>query len=299
MDISPAAGSSLIKDATDQTFMQDVIEASRDAVVLVDFWAPWCGPCKTLTPALEKVVEQAGGEVKLVKINIDENQGVAGQMGVRSVPTVFAFKNGQPVDGFQGALPESQLKEFIKRLGGGSALEQIEQALQAAEQALQAAEIDQAAAIYTQIIQAIPDNVEALAGLARCFLAKNDFDRVRDVLNMVPEDQRNHPQVKSVITALELVDGSDTDQGGDFGELRAKVEANPEDHDTRFELAKALSSAGNHDDAADELLNILEADMSWNEGAAKEQLLKIFEAAGPKAEVSKKGRRRLSSLLFS
>ncbi len=304
MDISsgsfPPSGedSQWIVEGSDQTFMQDVIEASKHSLVLVDFWAPWCGPCKTLIPSLEKVVNQAAGEVKLVKINIDENQGVAGQLGVRSVPTVFAFKDGQPVDGFQGAIPETQIVEFIKKAGAGGALEQIEQALAAASQAFQDGELDQSASIYAQILQAMPDNSDAMIGIARCFVAKGEYDKAKDTINAMPPEMQKLPQVKSILTAIELSDdGSSSDDQS--SELEAKISAEPDNFEAKFDFAKSLSAQGDHQKAADQLLEILENDLEWNEGAAKEQLLKIFEAAGPTAEVSKTGRRRLSSLLFS
>ena len=218
-------------------------------------------------------------------------------MGVRSVPTVFAFKDGKPVDGFQGAQSESQIKDFLKRIGGGGMAEQIEQALAVAQQAFQGGDLTQAAEIYSQIVQAAPDNVEAIAGLARVYFASGDADRARAIIDMAPEDQKSDPAIKSVLTALELSgDGTSSD---DLGELRATVEANPDDCESRFELAKALSAKSDHEGAADQLLMILEKDLDWNEGAAKEQLLKIFKAAGPKADVSKSGRRRLSALLFN
>jgi len=295
---SPDDSSTWIIEGSDQTFMEDVIEASQDKVVLVDFWAPWCGPCKTLIPTLEKVTNQAGGDVKLVKINIDENQGIAQQLSVRSVPTVFAFHKGRPVDGFQGALPESQIIDFIKKVGGGGNMEQIEQALQAAAEAFESGDIDQAGGIYSQIVQADPENIDALTGLARCFLSQNEFDKVRDVLGMIPEDARSQPQVISVLTALELAgDGASQDDDETSG-LAAKVQAEPNNLEARFEYAEALTGQSNFDEASDQLVEIMTQDLEWNEGAAKAQLLKIFEAAGPKADVTIKGRRKLSSLLF-
>ena len=302
MDIStdsfPPSGedSQWIVEGSDQTFMQDVIEASKHSLVLVDFWAPWCGPCKTLIPNLEKVVNQAAGEVKLVKINIDENQGVAGQLGVRSVPTVFAFKDGQPVDGFQGAIPETQIVDFIKKAGAGGALEQIEQALAAASQAFQEGELDQSAGIYAQILQAMPDNSDAMIGLTRCFVAKGEYNKAKDAINAMSPEMQKLPQVKSILTAIELSDDGSSSNSSD---LETRIAENPDDFDAKFDFAKSLSANGDHEKAADHLLEILEKDLDWNEGAAKDQLLKIFEAAGPTAEVSKTGRRRLSSLLFS
>ncbi|MEM8919837.1 MAG: thioredoxin [Pseudomonadota bacterium] len=295
MDISGETGP-LVIDGTDASFMQDVIEASQDTPVLVDFWAEWCGPCKQLTPVLEKVVGQAAGAVKLVKIDIDKNPGVAGQMGVRSIPAVFAFKGGRPVDGFQGALPESQVVEFIKRLGGGDALEQIEEALKSAAETFEAGDIGGAAQIYAEIVRADPENAKAIAGLARCYLANEDLERAAQTLEMVPADKREDPDVKSVATAIELAaNASAPDETAD---LAAKVAAAPEDHDARFELANALAGLGRHEEAADHLLAILEKKLDWKDGEAKAQLLKIFEAAGPTADVTKDGRRRLSSLLF-
>ncbi|MEM6627693.1 MAG: thioredoxin [Pseudomonadota bacterium] len=295
MDISGETGP-LVIDGTDASFMQDVIEASQDTPVLVDFWAEWCGPCKQLTPVLEKVVGQAAGAVKLVKIDIDKNPGVAGQMGVRSIPAVFAFKGGRPVDGFQGALPESQVVEFIKRLGGGDALEQIEEALKSAAETFEAGDIGGAAQIYAEIVRADPENAKAIAGLARCYLANEDLERAAQTLEMVPADKREDPDVKSVATAIELAaNASAPDETAD---LAAKVAAAPEDHDARFELANALAGLGRHEEAADHLLAILEKKLDWKDGEVKAQLLKIFEAAGPTADVTKDGRRRLSSLLF-
>lgn len=295
--IDPAAGNH-IQDATDQTFMADVVEASNNQPVLVDFWAPWCGPCKSLTPVLEKVVNSEGGKVKLVKINIDENPGVAGQMGVRSIPAVFAFDKGRPVNGFQGALPESQIRQFISSiLSGTDTAKQLSEALEQAEAAVHAGDIGGAAQIYGAILEADPAHIDAIAGLARCYLANGDAERAAQVLDMAPEDKQSDPAIKSVRTALDLM--ADAPLDDELATARAAVEANPDDHTARFAFAETLIGQGKSKDAMDHLLIILSDDLDWEEGKAKAKLLEIFEAAGPKDPITVEGRRRLGSLMFA
>ncbi len=295
--IDPAPADN-IKDATDQSFVADVIEASDNQLVLVDFWAPWCGPCKSLTPVLEKVVNGHNGQVKLVKINIDENPGIAGQMGVRSIPAVFAFDKGRPVNGFQGALPEGQIRQFIEQiLGGTDTVKLLEETMEQASDALQAGDITTAAQIYGAVIEADPENIPALAGLARCYIANGDHERARQVLDMAPEDKASDPAIKSVRTALDLM--ADTPLDEDMARARETVAGNPGDHEARFDLAEKLLADGKNKDASEHLLTILSADLNWGEGKAKAKLLEIFEAAGPKDPVTIEGRRRLGSLMFA
>lgn len=291
-----AAGN--IKDSSDQGFMADVIEASKDQPVLVDFWAPWCGPCKTLTPILEKTVNEQAGKVKLVKINIDENPGVAGQLGVRSIPAVFAFQNGQPVDAFMGALPEGQIKQFIdKLLAGTDDGKALAEALEQADAALANGDAGGAAQIYAAIINRDPANVGAIAGLARCYLANGDPVRARETLDLAPEEMRSDPVWKSAETAVSMM--ADAPGEDEFADALARVEAAPDDHEARFDLAGKMASAGRNSEAIEQLLTILAADMDWQDGKAREKLLQVFEAAGPKDKATIEGRRRFSSMMFA
>jgi putative thioredoxin len=283
-----------IKDATDASFMADVIEASRTQPVIVDFWAPWCGPCRQLTPALEKAVNAAKGAVKLVKVNIDENPRIAGQLRVQSIPTVYAFQNGQPIDGFQGALPESQVKAFIERMSGPAEPDDIETLLGMAKESLDLGDLGGAAQGYAAVLQAEPKNVKAIAGLARCYLAGGETERAAELAAMAPADAKD-ADLASVRAALALA----AEGASETAPLERRLASDANDHEARFELAKALAAAGQLEAAADHLLILIEKDRTWNDEAARKQLLTVFEAAGPVSEVTKTGRRRLSSILFS
>ena len=298
-DVGEGAGpaADLVKNGTDASFMTDVVEASRTQPVLVDFWAPWCGPCRQRTPTLEKTVAAAKGAVRLVKINIDENPLIAKQMRIQSIPAVYAFADGQPVDGFMGALPESQVKAFIDRLtgpGGEAEPSDIESLLGMAKESLEIGDVGGAAQAFAEALQLEPANIKAIAGLARCYLTGGDVERAREVADMAPADA-NDPDLASVRAALALAEAADSDTAP----FERRLAADPDDHEARFELAKALAGAGNFQPAADHLLALVEKDRDWNEGAARKQLLTVFEAAGPMSDVAKTGRRKLSSLLFS
>lgn len=298
MSNAAAVPADLIKTGSDATFLADVVEASRNAPVLVDFWAPWCGPCRQLTPALERAVTAARGGVRLVKINIDENPAVAGQLGVRSIPAVFAFHQGRPVDGFVGSLPESQLNQFIARLkDGGDPGEDIDGMLEAAAQALRSGDFTLASQAFGAVLELEPENTKAIAGLARCFLAAGDPAQAREILSLAPAGKANDAELASVRAALDLA--AKGAGSGEIGSLRAGVNANPADLDGRFALANALVGRGELAEAADQLLAIIERDRAWNEDAARKLLLQVFDAAGLTSEIARNGRRKLSALLFS
>ena len=293
-----AAAAELVKDSDTKRFVADVIEASRKQPVIVDFWAPWCGPCKQLGPALEKVVRQANGKVRMVKINVDENQQLAAQMRVQSIPAVFAFVNGQPVDGFMGALPESQLKQFVDRLGGqGGMAEEIEAAVAEARLMMEQGDLQTAAQIFASVLQADREHAGALAGLARCQIAAGDLENARATLALVPPAKASDPDVLSATAALDLalnpVDLSEA------ATLRAAIDRNPDDFQARLDLAVLLNGAGERAEATEQLLYVIRKKRDWNEEAARKQLVKFFEAWGPKDEFTLAGRRKLSSLLFS
>ncbi|MEN5052755.1 thioredoxin [Brevundimonas naejangsanensis] len=286
----------LIKDGTDASFMQDVVEASKHQPVIVDFWATWCGPCRTLGPALEKAVRAAKGAVKMVKIDVDANPAYAGQLRVQSIPTVYAFVNGQPVDGFQGAVPDSQIKAFIDKLTGGEGVNtDVEQLLSLGEESLTLNDLGGAAQAFAHVLTMEPDNQKAIAGMARVYLAEGDAEQAAQTIAMAPADS-TEPTVQAVRAQLSLASAAPS---GASAELEARLAADRNDHEARFDLAQALASSGDLKGAVDHLLTIVQADRDWNEQAARKQLLTVFEAAGPNSEVARDGRRRLSSILFS
>ncbi len=293
---APAADG-LVKDVTTQSFMKDVIEESKRQPVLVDFWAEWCGPCKQLTPVLEKAVKGAKGKVKLAKMDIDKHPAIPGQMGIQSIPAVIAFVNGQPADGFLGALPEGQVADFIARITKDKLGGEAQDFLKSAEEALAAGNADEAIALYGEVLREEPGSVPALAGLARAHVETGALDQAKETLALVPEAKRNDAAVAAARSALEVAEQAQS--VGPVGELEQKVAANPLDHQARFDLAVALNAAGKRQDAADHLLEIVKRDRKWNEDGARKQLVQFFEAWGPTDEATVNGRRKLSSILFS
>ena len=292
-----AAADTLVKDTTTQTFVKDVVEESKRQPVLIDFWAPWCGPCKQLTPILEKVVRAAKGKVKLVKMNIDEHPAIPGQMGIQSIPAVIAFVNGQPADGFMGALPEGQVVAFLERLTKDSIGGEAKDLLKVADAALADGDAATAANLYAELLAEDNSNVQALAGLARCHVESGTLDQAQQTLALVPDSKRNEPSVVAALAALQLAEQAKT--LGPIAELEQKVAANPLDHQARFDLALALNGKGQRLDALEQLIGIVRRDRKWNDDGARKQLIQFFDAWGPTDEATIEGRKRLSSILFA
>ncbi len=294
---APQQGADLIKDTTTQTFREDVIAESMKQPVLVDFWAPWCGPCKQLTPVIEKVVKAAGGKVKLVKINIDEHPQISSQLGIQSLPAVIAFTKGQPVDGFMGALPESQVKGFIERLvgpiGPGAAAELVAMAVQKTEEG----DVAAASAIYGEVLAQGPENIAAIAGIAKLHLDMGDLDGAKGFLATAPEAKAGDPAIAGVRAAIELAEQAAN--LGDVAGLEKAVAADPKNHQARFDLALALNAHGRKGEAVDQLIASIKLDRTWNDAASRKQLLQFFEAWTSADDETVAGRRKLSTVLFS
>jgi putative thioredoxin len=297
---TPQAAPDLIKETTTQTFVKDVIEESKRQPVLIDFWAEWCGPCRQLTPVLEKAVRNAKGKVKLVKMNIDQHPAIPGQMGIQSIPAVIAFVNGQPADGFMGAIPESQVNAFIEKLTKGvpaAGEPNIAEILKEAETLLSEGDAASAAQVYAEALSFDATNIAALAGLAKCYITTGAVEQAKQTLAMVPESRRDDAAVKAVQAAIDLAEQAKS--LGPIAELEQKVAANPLDHQARFDLATALNAGGKRGEATAQLLEIVRRDRKWNDDGARKQLVQFFEAWGGADEATVEGRKRLSTILFS
>lgn len=287
----------MIKDATTASFKADVLDASKTVPVVVDFWAAWCGPCKQLTPVIEKVVRSYSGKVRLVKVNVDENQAISAQLRIQSLPTVYAFRDGQPIDGFVGVQPESAIKAFVDRLVADDAEMGIAEVLKTGEELLEQDDLQGAAEVFASILQEDPANAEAIAGLTSCYMKSGDIARAKQTLALVPPDKRELAAVKSLEAAIELAEkGADT---GELDALQKRVAENPQDFQARLDLAVGLGATGDRQEALELLLDLIRADRKWNDEAARKQLLQFFDAWGPKEPLVAEGRRRLSSILFS
>jgi putative thioredoxin len=300
LEFEKNADGSLIKEVSEATFMQDVIEASKENPVIVDFWAPWCGPCKTLGPQLEEAVKAANGAVTMAKVNVDENQMIAGQMQVQSIPTVFAFSNGQPVDGFQGAVSASEIKAFVERVvtaNGGKVENGLDTAVASAEQMLNEGDFEAAIETFSAILEEDTNNLKSYIGLIKCHIAVDDLDQAEAILNGAPLEISQSPEIESVHAQIELA--RQALDAGPINDLAHLVEKKPDDHGSRFKLAQALHGAGQVEEAVDQLLELFKRDREWNDGAAKAQLFIIFEALEPNNAIVLNGRRKLSSLIFA
>ena len=291
---------SVIKEVSEATFMQDVVEASKERPVIVDFWAPWCGPCKTLGPQLEEAVKAANGAVTMAKVNVDENQAIAGQMQVQSIPSVFAFANGQPVDGFQGAVSASEIKAFVDRVvatNGGEVESGLDSAVASAEQMIDDGDFEAAIETFSAILEEDANNIKSYIGLIKCHIAVGDLDQAEAILNGTPLEISQSPEIEPVHAQIELA--KQARDAGPINELALRIEKNPDDNDASFKLAQALYGAGQVEDAVDQLLELFKRDREWNNGAAKAQLFIIFEALEPNNAIVLNGRRKLSSLIFA